>query len=387
MDLALARGAGGTPAGEARRGSLRPRWCRRAGRPRSASLSARAPPERARSRWRARIAGSSRRRSRPSSPATRSRRIAARRLLPAVHARDRPPAGAAHAPALAELGLPYEPDPAVTRHAARVPGRPRRRGRRPRGVAAHGPARMLLNGGVFAPRRSADRLAARSCLELVPGPPRSGTCSTPTALDLAVARGAAQLRARAARARASASAAARPRAYFVGVAAPDEAPRALLRSCRVTSRRAPRVAVAAHVRAGRSTGRCGFPLLRHHPRRASSARATWSRWTTTLQALPPRMRDRRLLRARSPAREQPARGPGPAARPCSPRSAPRGASAWRRTATRAGSSSSACAAGRPSVPSRAPREVPSAAARFAEARGARRAVLRQEARPGGASAT
>jgi molecular chaperone DnaK (HSP70) len=118
---------------------------------------------------------------------------------------------AARTAGLAELGLPYEPDPAITRHVAAF-------------LAANGaagePARpdaILVNGGVFTPgslrRRLADAVSG-----LFPGAPPVRLLAAP-ALDLAVARGAAAS-ALARRGLGQRIGGGSPRAFYVGIATP-----------------------------------------------------------------------------------------------------------------------------------------------------------------------
>jgi molecular chaperone DnaK (HSP70) len=143
------------------------------------------------------------------------RRLVLEGFFPEVAAGDRPHR-APRTAGLAELGLPYEPDPAVTRHVVAF-------------LAAHAaeagasgplarPDAILVNGGVFTPRELRDRLAA-VVSALFPGAPPARLLSTPE-LDLAVARGAV------------ASALVRrgiglrmgggsPRAFYVGIATPE----------------------------------------------------------------------------------------------------------------------------------------------------------------------
>jgi molecular chaperone DnaK (HSP70) len=131
-------------------------------------------------------------------------------FFPVVKPGDEPRARP-HAAGLAELGLPYEADPAVTRHVAAF-------------LAANGeagapvrPDAVLVNGGVFTPGELRGRLSA-AVSGLFPGAPPVRLLAAP-ALDLAVARGAA------------ASALARrgfgqrvgggsARAFYVGIATP-----------------------------------------------------------------------------------------------------------------------------------------------------------------------
>jgi molecular chaperone DnaK (HSP70) len=142
------------------------------------------------------------------------RRIVLEGFFPMVNPGDRP-RRAPRTAGLAELGLPYEPDPAITRHVVAF-------------LAAHAseaggagplarPDAILVNGGVFTPRELRDRLAA-VVSGVFHGTAPARLLTTP-ALDLAVARGAA------------ASALVRrgiglrigggsPRAFFVGIATP-----------------------------------------------------------------------------------------------------------------------------------------------------------------------
>jgi molecular chaperone DnaK (HSP70) len=132
-------------------------------------------------------------------------------FFPMVAPEDRPRRGARTA-GLAELGLPYEPDPAVTRHAAAFLA-----ANAGGGAPLARPDAILVNGGVFTPPDVRRRLA-EAVSALSPGAPPVRILAAP-ALDLAVARGAA------------ASALARrgigqrigggsPRAFYVGIATP-----------------------------------------------------------------------------------------------------------------------------------------------------------------------
>jgi hypothetical protein len=108
-------------------------------------------------------------------------------FFPRVGADERP-RRAARAAGLAELGLPYEADPAVTRHvAAFLAAHAGEAGARVNGLAR--PDAILVNGGVFTPREVRDRLAA-AVSAWFPGAPPVRLLASP-ALDLAVARGAA----------------------------------------------------------------------------------------------------------------------------------------------------------------------------------------------------
>jgi molecular chaperone DnaK (HSP70) len=133
---------------------------------------------------------------------------------------DARPRRAPRTAGLAELGLPYESDPAVTRHVAAF-------------LAAHAgevgsardpatglarPDAILVNGGMFTPREVRERLAAVVGAWFPGGAPVRLLASP--ALDLAVARGAAYaaLVGRGLGLRLGGGTA---RAYYVGVAAPE----------------------------------------------------------------------------------------------------------------------------------------------------------------------
>jgi molecular chaperone DnaK (HSP70) len=127
---------------------------------------------------------------------------------------------------LLELGLPYEADPAVTRHAlaflrdhaAEVAAADGRSAPLPR------PDALLLNGGVFTP--SAVRVRLREVVSSwFPGAPEVDLLETDR-LDVAVARGAAHF-ALVRRGLGLRIGGGTARAYFVGVDAPGEAPQAL----------------------------------------------------------------------------------------------------------------------------------------------------------------
>ncbi|HET6440440.1 MAG TPA: Hsp70 family protein [Anaeromyxobacter sp.] len=107
-------------------------------------------------------------------------------FFPEVAPGDRPRRTARTA-GLAELGLPYEPDPAITRHLAAFLSAHAGEARGPGGLVR--PDALLLNGGVFAARRLRDRLAV-VVGRLFPGAPPLRVLASP-ALDLSVARGAA----------------------------------------------------------------------------------------------------------------------------------------------------------------------------------------------------
>jgi molecular chaperone DnaK (HSP70) len=127
---------------------------------------------------------------------------------------------------LLELGLPYESEPAVTRHAlaflrdhaaeaSEATGRP---GPLPR------PDALLLNGGVFTPAAVRERL--REVISgWFPGAPPIDLLDADR-LDVAVARGAAHF-ALVRRGRGLRIGGGTPRAWFVGVEAPGDRPQAL----------------------------------------------------------------------------------------------------------------------------------------------------------------
>ena len=127
---------------------------------------------------------------------------------------------------LLELGLPYEADPAVTRHAlaflrdhaVEVAAATGRSAPLPR------PDALLLNGGVFTPPAVRERLRA-VVSSWFPGAPDVDLLDTER-LDVAVARGAAHF-ALVRRGLGIRIGGGTPRAYFVGVDAPGEAPQAL----------------------------------------------------------------------------------------------------------------------------------------------------------------
>ncbi len=111
-------------------------------------------------------------------------------FFPMVGRDERPRAQARGA--LQELGLPYQADPAVTRHAAAFLAEHAPEVEEALGAPQHGLARpdaLLLNGGVFTPPEVGRRLA-----EVVSSwfPDRPPVALLPVAsLDVAVARGAA----------------------------------------------------------------------------------------------------------------------------------------------------------------------------------------------------
>jgi molecular chaperone DnaK (HSP70) len=127
---------------------------------------------------------------------------------------DERPRRTARQAGLAELGLPYEAEPAVTRHVAAF-------------LAAHAeagtggglarPDAILVNGGVFTPPEVRARLA-EVVSSWFPGGPPVALLASP-ALDLAVARGAvaSALVRRGVGLRIGGGS---PRAFYVGIAAP-----------------------------------------------------------------------------------------------------------------------------------------------------------------------
>ena len=142
------------------------------------------------------------------------RRIFLDGFFPLTEPGERPRRTARQA-GLAELGLPYEAEPAVTRHVAAFLADHRAEAGEPGSLAR--PDAILVNGGVFTPRAARERLR-EAVSRWFPRAPEVALLASP-ALDLAVARGAV------------ASALARrgigrrigggsPRAFYVGVAAP-----------------------------------------------------------------------------------------------------------------------------------------------------------------------
>ncbi len=137
-------------------------------------------------------------------------------FFPAVARDDRPRRGPRTA-GLAELGLPYESEPAITRHVAAFLAAHAAEAGAPDGGLAH-PDAILVNGGVFTPREVRERLAA-VVSSWFPGTPPVALLASP-ALDLAVARGAvySALVRRGIGLRIGGGT---PRAFYVGIAAPD----------------------------------------------------------------------------------------------------------------------------------------------------------------------
>jgi hypothetical protein len=173
-------------------------------------------------------------------------------FFPGVPASARP-RRAARTAGLAELGLPYESDPAVTRHvAAFLAAHAEEAGARA-GLAR--PGALLVNGGVFAPAAVRERL--RDVVSSwFPGSPPVPLLAG-AALHLAVARGAALagLSRRGVGLRLGGGS---PRAFYVGIATPAGeralcvAPRHLEEGARVEVPRSFTLAVGRPVR---------FPLL------------------------------------------------------------------------------------------------------------------------------
>ncbi len=118
---------------------------------------------------------------------------------------------------LAELGLPYETEPAITRHVAAFLAAHGAEAGAPAGGLAR-PDAILVNGGVFTPREVRQRLAA-AVSSWFPDAPPVGLLASP-ALDLAVARGAvyAALVRRGVGLRIGGGT---PRAFYVGIATPQ----------------------------------------------------------------------------------------------------------------------------------------------------------------------
>lgn len=155
-----------------------------------------------------------------------------------------PPVGPREAPVrrgragLLELGLPYETDPAITRHAlaflrdhaaevalasgrAPEPGEP---GRARTASALPRPDALLLNGGVFTPPAVRERLR-EVVSSWFPGAPPVDLLEADR-LDVAVARGAASF-ALVRRGLGLRIGGGTARAYYVGVEAPGKEPQAL----------------------------------------------------------------------------------------------------------------------------------------------------------------
>ncbi|HEX9053214.1 MAG TPA: Hsp70 family protein [Anaeromyxobacter sp.] len=111
-------------------------------------------------------------------------------FLPRIPARERP-RRAPRTAGLAELGLPYEPDPAITRHVAAFLAAHASEARGARG-GAEGlprPDAILFNGGFFTPSEVRERLR-EVVSSWFPEAPPIAALDAP-ALEVAVARGAA----------------------------------------------------------------------------------------------------------------------------------------------------------------------------------------------------
>jgi molecular chaperone DnaK (HSP70) len=137
-------------------------------------------------------------------------------FFPAAAPGDRP-RRAPRTAALAELGLPYEADPAVTRHVAAFLAAHAAEAGAQHGALAR-PDAILVNGGVFTPRELRERLQA-VVAGLFPGLPPPRLLASP-ALDLAVARGAV-FSALVKRGIGLKIGGGSPRALYVGIAAPE----------------------------------------------------------------------------------------------------------------------------------------------------------------------
>jgi molecular chaperone DnaK (HSP70) len=178
-----------------------------------------------------------------------ARRVLLDGFFPLV-APDERPRRAPRTAGLAELGLPYEPDPAVTRHvAAFLAAHAAESGQAQGGLAR--PDAILVNGGTFTP--AAVRVRVREVVSgFFPGAPPVALLASP-ALELAVARGAvwAALVRRGVGVRIGGGT---PRAYYVGIATPDGeralcvVPRHLEEGSRVTVPRPFALAVGRPVR-------------------------------------------------------------------------------------------------------------------------------------------
>jgi hypothetical protein len=143
------------------------------------------------------------------------RRVFLGGFFPEVDREERPRRGARTA-GLAELGLPYEADPAITRHVAAFLAAHAGEAAAAGGLAR--PDAILVNGGVFTPREVRERLATIVSGWFPDGSPVRLLASP--ALDLAVARGAA-LAALVRRGVGLKIGGGTPRAFYVGIAAPE----------------------------------------------------------------------------------------------------------------------------------------------------------------------
>jgi molecular chaperone DnaK (HSP70) len=145
-----------------------------------------------------------------------ARRVLLDGFFPRIGREERPRA-ATRTAGLAELGLPYEGDPAVTRHVAAFLAAHAGESASAEGGLAR-PDAILVNGGVFTPREVRDRLAAVVSSWFPRAPPVALLASP--ALDVAVARGAvwAALVRRGFGLRIGGGT---PRAFYVGIAAAE----------------------------------------------------------------------------------------------------------------------------------------------------------------------
>ena len=186
-----------------------------------------------------------------STPVTReeARRVLLDGFFPAAGREERP-RRAPRTAGLAELGLPYETEPAVTRHvAAFLAAHAAESGAEVDGLAR--PDAILVNGGTLTPPEVRERLRA-VVSSWFPGSPPVRLLASP-ALELAVARGAvwAALARRGVGVRIGGGT---PRAYYVGIATPDGeralcvVPRHLDEGSRVTVPRPFALAVGRPVR-------------------------------------------------------------------------------------------------------------------------------------------
>jgi molecular chaperone DnaK (HSP70) len=130
---------------------------------------------------------------------------------------DARPRRAPRTAALAELGLAYEQDPAVTRHVAAFLAAHAEEAGAARGGLAR-PEAILVNGGVFTPPAVRERLR-EAVAGLFPGAPAPRLLANP-ALDLAVARGAVHA-ALVRRGIGLKVGGGTPRAFYVGIATPE----------------------------------------------------------------------------------------------------------------------------------------------------------------------
>ncbi|MCC7070308.1 MAG: hsp70 family protein [Deltaproteobacteria bacterium] len=156
-----------------------------------------------------------------SAPVTRAdaERLVVDGFFPSTAASDVARRGARTA--LTELGLPFEKEPAITRHVAAFLRRHAEAAAAGGGLVVDGMARpdaVLLNGGVFKSPAIRARLLATLASWVGAEVPLLGGVLHGEALDLAVARGAAQY-GLVRRGRGLRIGGGSPRAYFVGVGA------------------------------------------------------------------------------------------------------------------------------------------------------------------------